>query len=214
MLSASVTVICLIDSTNSARASGTAASAARFIAVASASTSRFRPSLRSVLRAFSSLPGSGMRTSGLPRKPSGLPSAFTATSVAWFKASFSAALRSCAEIFPSAEARPAALASVAPAIATTRPSVQDIRIRRFILVPPAAIAAPIAGLPACLPPAGTHNRYGPCSPSASMRASRLSKAISPVPGSWRPGLSAIWIWPIRGSSRSIERCRSPSMICM
>src|SRR5438045_2374557 len=49
---------------------------------------------------------------------------------------------------------------------------------------------------------------------ASRCASRKSKLISPVPGSWRSGTSAICTWPMRPTRRSSVRARSPSMICM
>ena len=64
--------------TSSALASGTAASAARFIAVTSSSTRFCWPVNLSTLAASLRKPGSGMRTFGLPRKPSGLPSSSTA----------------------------------------------------------------------------------------------------------------------------------------
>ncbi len=47
-----------------------------------------------------------------------------------------------------------------------------------------------------------------------MCASSQGKLISPVPGSLRSGTSATWMWPMRGSSRSMVLARSPSTICM
>jgi hypothetical protein len=65
--SASSTLNAPTVASSSSFASGTACSAARFIAVTSSSTRFFCPSLDSSLAASSSMPGSGMRTLGLPR---------------------------------------------------------------------------------------------------------------------------------------------------
>jgi hypothetical protein len=75
---ASLTLMALTALVSSVFDWGTAASAARFMAVTSSSTFCPWPSVRSSLAALSSAPGSGMRTCGLPRKPSGLPSRLTA----------------------------------------------------------------------------------------------------------------------------------------
>mmetsp|Transcript_59247 Transcript_59247/g.139698 ORF Transcript_59247/g.139698 Transcript_59247/m.139698 type:complete len:208 (-) Transcript_59247:218-841(-) len=59
-------------------AAGTAASAARFIAVTSSSSLPPWPVARSSLATSRRCPGSSILTSGLPRKPSGRPSSATA----------------------------------------------------------------------------------------------------------------------------------------
>ena len=71
-------LIFLTASTRSLRASGTAASAARFIATTSSSTCSAYPMRRASFSARVKESGSGIRTCGLARKPSVLPSAATA----------------------------------------------------------------------------------------------------------------------------------------
>src|SRR5688572_29688812 len=81
MAFASCALIFLTASTRSLRASGTAASAARFIATTSSSTCSAYPMRRASLSARARESGSGILTRGLPRKPSVLPSAATAACV-------------------------------------------------------------------------------------------------------------------------------------
>ncbi|MNC86716.1 hypothetical protein D3C83_23900 [compost metagenome] len=86
---ASVRLIFLIASTNSFFASGTAASAARFIVRISSSAYLPMPTLRMSFSYFRSEPGSGILTALLPRKPSVLPSRSTAAPEPCSSADFS-----------------------------------------------------------------------------------------------------------------------------
>ena len=74
---------------NNRYAMGTAVSAARFIAVTNSSMRLPWPKGFRIFAALSRKPGSGMRTFGLPRKPSFLPSNPTAASAPFSRAAFS-----------------------------------------------------------------------------------------------------------------------------
>ena len=85
---ASCTLIFLIESTNSFFASGTAASAARFIVRISSSAYLPMPTLRMSFSYFFSESGSGILTALLPKKPSVLPSRSTAAPEPFSSAAF------------------------------------------------------------------------------------------------------------------------------
>ena len=94
---ASSSDISFTASTSRVLASGTAASAARFIDSTSSSACLPMPSMRMAFSAFCRPGGSGIFSAGLPKKPSFWPSWATAASAPRVSASFSPALMSALE---------------------------------------------------------------------------------------------------------------------
>ena len=98
---ASSSVISFTAPTSRALASGTAASAARFIDRISSSAWRPMPNMRMVFSTFCSRGGSGIFSLGLPKKPSFCPSWATAVSAPRVSASLSPALISVFDSVPT-----------------------------------------------------------------------------------------------------------------
>src|SRR5205823_2715881 len=98
---ASCTVIFFTESMKRARASGTAASAARFMVTTSSSAYLPIPTRRITRSARCADSGSGIFTCGLPRNPSTRPRFATAATLPFSSAAFSAAVASCRVMFSS-----------------------------------------------------------------------------------------------------------------
>ena len=113
---ASFTDMPLMALSSSVFASGTAASAARLMFTCSASKSFCLPISLAAFSSFCRLDGSGIFTSGLPRKPSALPRLATADSAPFCSAAFTAADASVCVIDDRSSAR--AVPGSAPASAT------------------------------------------------------------------------------------------------
>jgi peroxiredoxin len=115
MPSASSTLMSRAAFNSSCRACGTAASAARFMAVISSSTRFFWPSVDNSLAASSRPPGRGMRTFGLPRKPSLRPSRPTAATAPRSRALRTPATASSIASAEAGRCRPTMTSSAEPA---------------------------------------------------------------------------------------------------
>jgi hypothetical protein len=104
---ASCTVIFFTESMNSARASGTADSAARFMVTISSSAYLPIPTRRITRSARCADSGNGIFTCGLPRKPSTRPRFATAATLPFSSAVLSAAVASWRVMFSSWATAPA-----------------------------------------------------------------------------------------------------------
>ena len=195
---ASLTDMPLMALSSSGLASTTAASAARFMLVCSASKSFCLPISFAAFSIFCRLEGSGIFTSGLPRKPSALPRLATAVSAPFSSAALTPAEASlcvsddrfsaAAGMLTSRPVVPSAseAATSAPAVRPRRPVDDFLSILRFPPVNPVNLALRPGKVPAG--PCRPYPVPAPCQPGTFPNPCRPrhAPACRPEPESYQP----------------------------